>query len=230
LNGVDGDKAHRTMASPAARSAATKTDQQENTDFSPRDNEEGLLKSLSSFVDRLRSHDARSAAPVAPSSPTSAANDSPSAAPEQARLGSVGSIGLDEESLRHMSLFIDMLQRSDADLAGELGQIVKALSSEDVADVARSKVKPETRSALEAYIDGLSGKKRSPPLKDQRWLADHTSQVVGSSPRSEMANRLSTGVTETTAGMANTSLPPAIEREGSGIGGLRSGFNGTIQG
>jgi hypothetical protein len=156
------------MASPAARAA--ETEQQENEDFSPHVRERDILMSLSSLIDHLRINDAQGTTPLGPS-PIAATNSS-ATAEQEALVNSAASWGVDEESLRHFTIFISILQRSDAELASELGQIVKGFSSDNFADVASLRLKPETRVALEAYIDSLQEKNRS-------------TEVVTSSPRSE---------------------------------------------
>lgn len=145
----------------AARST---TDQDQENEFaSPHVFERELLMSVSTLIDFFK--DGSSA-----NSASSANND------DNGRTGSVnlsiprcvsgsslldrgrdGTVVLNEETLHNVNLFINMLQKTDRELAGELDGIVKCLST-DSYDVASLMMKPETRVALETYIDVVCGK------------------------------------------------------------------------
>jgi hypothetical protein len=156
--------------------------QQENDSFSPHVFEQDLLMSVSNLIDHFRSHPDGKSAKTASTRAASASSSIGSSSVRQPNLPLQGSssLALDEETLRNVSLFVRMLQQSDADLASELDHILQALSSDDQStDVTSLTMKKETCQALEAYVGVISGRRMGPSPETGLRLSTRASPAAG---------------------------------------------------
>jgi hypothetical protein len=190
--------------------------QQENDDaFSPHVFEQDLLMSVSNLIDHFRSHpDGLKGASTQASASASVASSS--ARHPTRQLKANGSLVLDEETLRNVSLFVRMLQQSDGELAGELDNIVKALSSDDQStDITSLTMKKETCQALEAYIGVMSGRRMGPSPERSHRLPTRVSPGATAFP-GPSSRQISPRSAKSSPAKIQSARPPQPDQERAG--------------